>query len=452
MPTVNFRFAAVDATLTSGTITLWSPRLRPGGTAAITSEKRQAMLTAGVAEMDLEPGPVVGFITGNGGTHELAFTVPSQDGDVAFLDLLAGNYVYEPEIIQAAQQAAREARLSATSAASSAAVVGSAKRVLDAEAASVSAAAAAAESQSAASVSASAAGSSASAAGVSASDAAGSAASASASAGAASADAGLAAADRVQTGLDRARTGEDAASAASSRSAAETAKSQAESARGAAAGHAEAASVSAAAAAQSEGVAGTAAADAAADVRDHLQGVSSATEGYATAAQSSAVAAHQSAVEAATVVSDGVADASASVKGKLQLAGDLSGTAEAPTVPGLVSKSDEGHSHAITDVTNLESTLAGKVAATSTGNRLYGTASGGAQTQVQYANAATASTIPYRGTNGTLPVGAPTSGEHATTKTYVDDAVGTKASSDKFQVVSALPASPVAGVFYFVTG
>ena len=37
-------------------------------------------------------------------------------------------------------------------------------------------------------------------------------------------------------------------------------------------------------------------------------------------------------------VSAGVADASTSDKGKIQLAGDLSGTADAPTVPGLLSK------------------------------------------------------------------------------------------------------------------
>ncbi len=37
-------------------------------------------------------------------------------------------------------------------------------------------------------------------------------------------------------------------------------------------------------------------------------------------------------------VSSGVADATTTVKGKLQLAGDLGGTADAPTVPGLVNK------------------------------------------------------------------------------------------------------------------
>ena len=38
------------------------------------------------------------------------------------------------------------------------------------------------------------------------------------------------------------------------------------------------------------------------------------------------------------LVSSGVADATTSDKGKIQLAGDLSGTADAPTVPGLLSK------------------------------------------------------------------------------------------------------------------
>lgn len=41
-----------------------------------------------------------------------------------------------------------------------------------------------------------------------------------------------------------------------------------------------------------------------------------------------------------TVVSAGGADATSSAKGVIQLAGDLSGTASSPTVPGLASKAD----------------------------------------------------------------------------------------------------------------
>ncbi|MGB4758949.1 MAG: hypothetical protein WBP26_02735 [Candidatus Saccharimonadales bacterium] len=77
--------------------------------------------------------------------------------------------------------------------------------------------------------------------------------------------------------------------------------------------------------------------------------------------------------------SAGAPDASASTKGLVQLAGDLGGTATAPTVPGLAAKADASdiytkseidsslagkanvtHTHAITDVTNLQTSLNGK--------------------------------------------------------------------------------------------
>lgn len=53
-------------------------------------------------------------------------------------------------------------------------------------------------------------------------------------------------------------------------------------------------------------------------------------------------------------------DASSSVKGIVQLAGDLGGTAAAPTVPGLADKADADHTHAIADVTGLQTALDGK--------------------------------------------------------------------------------------------
>ena len=56
-------------------------------------------------------------------------------------------------------------------------------------------------------------------------------------------------------------------------------------------------------------------------------------------------------------------DATGSVKGKVQLAGDLGGTAAAPTVPGLTGKANTTHSHAESDVTSLVSDLAGKAPA-----------------------------------------------------------------------------------------
>ena len=153
------------------------------------------------------------------------------------------------------------------------------------------------------------------------------------------------------------------------------------------------------------------------------------------------------------MVSDGVQDASTTMKGKLQLAGDLAGTADAPTVPGLEGKANASHTHAVADVTGLQSALDGKVSTTSVGNRLHGTSSGGNQTLVQYASSATPLTVPYRGSGGTLRVGEPTDGDHATTKTYVD---AVKATADaalpasKIQVVAELPSSPDPDVLYLI--
>lgn len=452
MPVVHFRFASVDATLTSGTITVWSPRLRPGGTAAITGEKRETLLVSGEASLDLEPGPVVGHITGDGATHQLKFTVPSQDETVEFLDLLEEGYSYEPEIVQAAQQAAREARAAAQAAAASAAVVGSAEAVLAAEAASEASRVAAESARDAAA-------SSASASAQSASDSAAARDAAvvarggaeSAQDGAESAqDAAVVAqgkAELAEDGAVAARSGaEDARDAAAgfasdasaSATAADGSATAAALSASAAAGSASDAQASAAAAAQSEGVAATAATDAADGVRSELSGLVSTASGHADDAAGSAAAAAQSAQDAASVVSDGVPDASTTIKGKVQLAGDLAGTADAPTVPGLAGKANTSHTHAIADVTGLQSALDAKVTSTSTGTRLYGTTSGGSQTQVQYANGATANTVAYRGTGGTLPVGEPTDSPHATTKNYVDTAVSSKASTTAMNARPAL--------------
>lgn len=55
--------------------------------------------------------------------------------------------------------------------------------------------------------------------------------------------------------------------------------------------------------------------------------------------------------------SDGTAkDATSTSRGVIQLAGDLSGTALAPTVPGLASKANTSHTHAATDITYAGST------------------------------------------------------------------------------------------------
>lgn len=526
MPVVRFKFSSVDATLTNGVITLWSPRLRPGGLAAITSEKRESLLVSGEAELDLEPGPVVGHVTGDGATHQLKFTVPSQDDPVEFLDLLGIEYEYEPEVVQAAQAAAREARRQAEIATSGADRVGSAERVLQAEAEAVDSAARALASEVASGESAdrseaeavraeSGADRAEAAADTSAADAeellaqhvtdsraardaaAGSASDASSSANGAADSAAASAGSAAEAVV--ARQGAEAAQGeAEARS--EFAATQADDASE----YADAAALSSTAAADSAILAGEhassaevsagnaqdAADEAANDVRATLQGyVTSATESKDAAktsetnAKASEDAARQSAADAAEAVASGVADATADSKGKLRLAGDLGGTADAPTVPGLAGKSDEGHTHVPADVDGLAPVIASvneatyqpdgatlmrrtssgrvsvaapsesanaankqyvdqavltKVDTTSTASRLYGTGSGGAQTQVQYANAATANTVPLRGANGTLPVGAPTSGEHATTKNYVDSSLSDQVAA----LTSAVQARP----------
>ena len=58
-----------------------------------------------------------------------------------------------------------------------------------------------------------------------------------------------------------------------------------------------------------------------------------------------------------------VADATTISKGIVQLAGDLAGTAAAPTVPGLAGKANTSHAHAIADTTGLQAALDGKQAA-----------------------------------------------------------------------------------------
>ena len=50
------------------------------------------------------------------------------------------------------------------------------------------------------------------------------------------------------------------------------------------------------------------------------------------------------------------------MQGVIRLAGDLGGTANAPTVPGLAEKSDVGHTHSPGEVTGLTDVLEAKVA------------------------------------------------------------------------------------------
>ncbi|WP_312588614.1 hypothetical protein [Corynebacterium dentalis] len=83
------------------------------------------------------------------------------------------------------------------------------------------------------------------------------------------------------------------------------------------------------------------------DARDSAQSFADTAQTQAHAAQTQgdrakteADRAATSAAQAAETASSGVPDATASTRGKVRLAGDLGGTADAPTVPGLADKAD----------------------------------------------------------------------------------------------------------------
>ena len=545
MPVVFGNVINVAGIPLNGTVRVSSPEWRPGGTSLITMNRETYQVVNGEFETDdLIPGHVLFEFRGDGDGQvrrkEYAVVVQEAEEPVDFLDLVEPGYEYPNEVVGQAQAAARESRQWAEASEASK----NAAEALYGDLSAVNAARAASESardlsQSARNVSITKRDEAEVFAGSASDDA--DRAEAAANTAAADTDALLAqhvadsraardAAAGSASDASSSATGAagSAAAAAGSASDAVVARQGAESAQADAmsqaafaatqaddaADYADAAALSSTAAADSALLAGQSAAaadvsagnaqdaagEAANDVRVTLQGfVASATASKDAAAVSetnaaaSEDAARQSAIDAAEAVASGVADATADSKGKLRLAGDLGGTADAPTVPGLAGKSDVGHAHVPADVDGLAAVIATvdaatyqpdgstlmrrtssgrvsvaapseaanaankqyvdqavltKVDRTSTGTRLYGTNSGGNQAQIQYSNGATANTVAYRGTDGTLPVGEPTSGEHATTKTYVDDAVATRATPEQvnarpaiFSGVGAPPAS-----------
>lgn len=387
MPTVNFVFQSVDATLTSGVIRVWSPNLRPGGTAAITSEPSWVNLVDGHASMDLEPGPVVGKITGNGRTHDLTFTVPSQDDPVDYLDLLDGDYVYEPEVIQAAQQAAREARQWVLRSEQGADCVGSAEAVLDARDQATAAATTATGAAATATEQADRATTEADRAGSEADRATGQASASSGSADAARADAVATAADRVKTtadvaatAADRVRTGEDRVASGQARTDARSAATTAE---------------GAASTATTEADRATTEADRARIAADSVD---------------TDVIRQEVTGQIASVVDGAPADLDTirEVAEYAQANRDITDTLNA----AIGQKADKAHTHAVADVAGLQAALDGKAATSHT------------HTMAQVTGLGTA-------------LGAK---------------LDAKLDAAKIQTVSMMPATPVAGTFYFVTG
>ncbi|WP_312811042.1 hypothetical protein [Corynebacterium variabile] len=154
------------------------------------------------------------------------------------------------------------------------------------------------------------------------------------------------------------------------------------------------------------------------DAAARAEAAVTATDGNATAADAAATRA-----EAAATTAEGAADAAATEK-----IADLVGTAPenldtlgeiadkladqddvaAALTTQIAGKADKVHTHAVSDVTGLQTVLDGKAAASHT---------------------------------------------HTTAQvTGLDAALGAKLDASKIQVVAAMPATPVEGTIYFVTG
>lgn len=407
------------------TLTIRSAKTRAGTDlqGLVTTEARTIVLTGGVLpETELDPGATIFTLEGGGVSEQWTIDIPTE-GTHAFSDLAELQFDYEPAVVSQAvaarDEAARQADRSKAEADRAAAGAATVDEVVSDGAAAVrgeftdltdrsEAAAAAAEAASATSAA------QAQASGDSAVLAASHAEAAAASQAAAEeAQAGATSeADRSTRSADVSRQYNDTAwKARQDALAAQTGAEAARDAAGAAQTGAEAAK---AAAAGSATAAKDAATNAASEVRADLSGLTeraetaaSAAKGSQTAAKTSETKAAEYAAAAGEVVSTGVPDATDASKGKIKLAGDLAGTADSPTVPGLAGKANVSHTHAAGDVAGLPAALTKLDAAT---------------------YAATPGTIAQRGADGTLAVATPTAAGHAATRGYVDSAASAVAS------------------------
>lgn len=421
MPVIFGNVTDVARIPNEGVLEIRSPKFRPGGVAVITEDPRAYPIVDGRFETDnLEPGEVKFYLRGVRYREDFDLVVPDTEDPVDFLDLLDNAYEYPEEVVGQAQQAARAARASATEAENSAQRAEDLYGDLDAvrqardaaQASATSSATSATESADSAQASAASATESATDAQAAAGSATAAADSAGIATGAAddaseSAAFSKAEADRSHAAANTSREYNDTAWTASqdalaAKNDAVQAKTDAEAARDTAQGHA-------ASAADSCSAAQDAATNAADDVRDELNGLRTDAQASATAAAESATDADASAEQArlsaesaAEVVSTGVPDATTSVKGKIQLAGDLSGSADAPTVPGLAQRAPLEHTHSIGQVDGLQPVV---------------------EDVDQATYQATPGRIARRGSDGTLSVAMPTGSQHAATKGYTDQVV-----------------------------
>lgn len=349
MTRVSGSITAVNMDPTNGTLTAWSERFRPGGTAMVTSERKQVPIVDGWFEVDLIPGPTEIVVSASGINHPLSVNVPSGEDEIDFSDLVDIDFQYEPAVVQAAQQAAAESRRQADRSKSeadrsevAADRVGSAERVLEAEANSATSASAAATSADAASQSADAAAGSETAAAQSATDASGSVVDAAASADAAALAASNAAGSASAAEQSATDAADDAATAYQNRMFAAQARDQSNAAKSAAELARDDAQAAQAGAESAAGAAEQTVTDAVTEVTattaghaDRAETAAGQAQAAKTAAATSAAAAAASAESAADIALGNIPDATTTTKGLITLTGDLAGTGAVPRIPGL---------------------------------------------------------------------------------------------------------------------
>ena len=252
--------------------------------------------------------------------------------------------------------------------------------------------------------------------------------------------------------------------AAGSASAAKTSETNAKTSETNAGKSASAAATSATEAANSAGAAKTSETNAANSASAAKTSENNAA-GSAGAAKTDADRAKTEADRAAETVSSGVPDATATTKGKVALAGDLAGTADAPTVPKLASKADLvgglvptsqlpavalTKPHVVPDRAAMLSLPAqeGDVCVV-TGTADKGTYMLGSGAPTSFSSWVRLSTpdAPVSSVNGqTGVVNLTAENVGAATKVYVDS------RTPQVQAVTSLPASPDPSTLYLVTG